>query len=331
MVFGKMILWSTAALMADTPDFAQKHVNIQVQVMRASDATVHISMPLNGNYFEYNVITKQLGADNKVAVDLPINIGGVVKVSNDFRVAFLLVRPGEEFEVTFVPGINAQIKGNNALGQELYNTLSDESTRNRFEELDKYPLAVNRLGVCDSLKQVDLQKFRRLLSARKINAAFYERMKIEVDMYYRLLFSTDMLFSLRESLFSESVGIDPANSEFIKVWNGIYADVNSNKSWLKSQFYEMLMHRYSSLLNLRNKSPKDREIPYALQLIHNFRARLKGKALEYAWANGIAYGLNSNEKEKTWLATTWTAFKHEFPKSKLIKVLLPGIQKWDLS
>lgn len=327
MLLHKMILWSSVALMAAAPAFAQKNVNIQVQAPGTSDAAVNISLPVDGNYFESNIITKQLDAGNKVIASVPLNVGGIVKVSNDFHAAFLMVQPGEKFEVTFVSGKkNAQIKGNNASGQELYNTLFEEDTRSRLEELDKYPLAVTRLRVCDSLKQVDMQKFKELLSAGKINTAFYEGMKIEADMYYRSLFSTDMFFSMKESIFSESLDVNPANPEFVKAWNGIYADVNSNKNWLKSQFYDILMNRYSSLLNLQDKSKKDEEIPYALRAILDFKTRLKDNALEYAWANGIATGLSNNENEKIWLAN-WAEFKSAFPKSKLIKALMPGMQK----
>lgn len=327
-LFHKILLWSSAAFWAAAPVFAQKRVNIQVQAEGASDASVNVSMPVDGYYFESNIVTKQLDVNHKVVIDAALNANGVVKVSNDFRSAFLIVQPGGKYEITFVPGKKkVEIKGNNAAGQELYNVLFEDNTRSRFTELDVYPLASKRIQICDSLKQVDLQKFKNLLTAGKINQAFYEGVKIEADMYYKLLFSTDMFFSLRAHVYSAKIDAEnPANPEFVKAWESVYADVNSNKNWLKSHFYDMLMGRYASLLRLQDKSQREKGVPYALEMINSFSTKLEGDALEYAWANGIATGLGNNENEKVWL-TNWTSFKKAFPKSKLIKPLMPGMKK----
>ncbi|MDR6786509.1 thiol-disulfide isomerase/thioredoxin [Pedobacter africanus] len=322
------LILGIAVLCAVVPSFAQQNVKIQVGAAGAADPAVVISLPVDGNYFEPNTITKTLDANNKVLFTVPLNTGGVVKVSNDFRSVFLVVQAGEKYELTFVPGKKAvQIKGNNATGQELYNTLFEDNTRSRFQDLDKYPLAAKRLQVCDSLKKADLQKFEALLSDKKINTTFYRYMETEADMYYRLLFSTDMFFSLRSGVYSETADTkNPPDPEFVKAWTAVYADVNSNKNWLRSQFFSMLMGRYSSLQHLKDKSPKEKDIPYALQMIRDFKVLLKGDALEYAWANGIATGLGNNENEKVWLSN-WAEFKQTFPKSKLRNALIPGMQK----
>jgi|GEM_PF-1656982 len=328
MLLNKIILWSSLVIPAAAPAFAQQNLKIAVQASGTSDPAVNISLPVDGNYFEPNLITRDLDANHKIMVNVPLKSGGVVKISNDFRSVYLIAEPGEKFEVTMSPGKGrVAINGNNAAGQELYNDLFQENTRSRFQELDKYPSGEKRMLVCDSLMQLDLQKFNSLLKEGKINTLFYNSIVNEANMYYKLLLSTNMFFALRSSIFNDKAdSTNPPNPDFVNTWDNIYKDVNSNDKWLASKFYGMLMGRYHSLLRLQNKPENEKDTPYALQMINALKKHLKGKALEYAWADGIATGLSNNENEKIWLSN-WADFKNTFPNSKLIKPLTAGMQK----
>lgn len=317
-------LWT--ALMAVTTIYGQQKSRITVYNEKAADPEVAISIPIDGNYFQENQCLGQLSASNQGVVEFDMTEAGIVRVMNDFRYTYLWVRPGDQLNIYFLPNKTSKITGANAAGQELYNKLYPDDTRSRYVVLESYPQATRRVEVCDSLKKVDLDKFKVLLERGEIDKGFYSRMEVEADLYYKLLLSTGMFFKMRSHVFSpEHDSQNPPDPTYVKVWQDIYRDLNTNTNWIKSPLFEQHLGRYYSLLRMINKPLAKNTSPYQLEMINTFKSILKGEALEYAWATGLAGGLANNENEIQWLAN-WDDFLLQYPNSKLILPLKPAIE-----
>lgn len=314
------------ALMIVMGAYAQKKTSVTVHNEHAADREIKISVPVEGNYFQENLYTGQIDANNQAVVEFDIAKEGVVRVMNDFRYVYVWVRPGDQLDVYFLSDKINKITGANAAGQELYNKLYPDDTRSRYQVLESYPQAWKRVEVCDSLKKVDLEKFKILLEQGRIDKGFYNRMQIESDLYYRLLLSTNLFFKMRSHVFSpEHDNQNPPDPNYLKVWRDIYSDLNTNANWIKSPLFEQHLGRYHSLQRVINKPLTKSNLPYQLEMINAFKSILKGETLEYAWATSIASGLANNENDKDWLAN-WDEFIRQYPDSKLILPLKPAIE-----
>ncbi|WP_164122720.1 TlpA family protein disulfide reductase [Sphingobacterium sp. xlx-130] len=316
-----------AALMAVTTLYAQQKTIIKVHNAHAADKEVRISIPIDGNYFQENQRSSQMAPNKEAVIEFDINKEGMVRVVNDFRYVYVWVKPGDRLDVDFGPDNTYKISGANGSGQELYNKLYSDDTRSRYEVLEVYPRAEKRVEVCDSLKNVDVAQFKALLEQGKIDKDFYNRVQIEAELYYKLLLSTAIFFKMRSHVFSpEPDTQNLPDPSYLKVWQDIYSDLNTNADWIKSPLFNSHLGRYHSLLRLMNKPLTQRDLPYSLEMINTFKPLLKDETLEYAWATCIADGLASKDNEKAWLAN-WTDFVQQYPNSKLILPLKPAVEE----
>lgn len=314
-----------AALMAVTTIYAQQKTSIAVHHEQAADKEVRISMPIDGTFFQNNLFLSQLSDSNDAVVEFDMTEEGLVRVMNDFRYVYLLVKPGDQLDVRFSPDNVTKIAGANAAGQELYNKLYPDDTRSRYEVLEAYPQAERRLAVCDSLNKVDMDKFNVLLNKGDIDQEFYNRIRIESDLYYKLLLSTGIFFNMRQHVYSAELDKqNPPDPSFLRVWKDIYSDLNTNPNWIKSPLFDQHLGRYSSLLRIIDKPQTKSEMPYQLEMINSFKSVLYGSTLEYAWATCIASGLATNQNDGVWLSN-WADFVAQYPNSKLIPPLEPEI------
>jgi len=300
-----------------------KSVLLTINAPNSSDLTVTVTSPVAGYYFEGNKTYYTLDQKTfKGEYQIPLDKQQIIVVNNNFREAKIIARPGQHIEIQFLENDSLAIKGDNSQGQLLYNRISKEDTRSRFQELDRYSTVRERLRMMDSMQKADYLKIEKLSEVKKIEPDFIRCLKAESEMYYKLLWSTDLFFTCRPLIYSgESAEV---SQQFVIAWKELYSGITTD--WAKSPFFPLLMSRYSSLLSIDGGGEKHSATPYAIQQIERLRPVLKGKLLEFGWANSIVMGLGNNENEKIWMAN-FSEFEQSFPKSPIISILKPEIKK----
>ncbi|GAA4178606.1 TlpA disulfide reductase family protein [Sphingobacterium ginsenosidimutans] len=303
-----------------------KKLKLTVYAPKTSNLNVKVTSPVEGYYFGGNTNDFTLGEQtHKGEYSMSVGPGQqIIHVENDYQDAKLIVMEGDNITITFQGNDSLLVSGNNAEGQLLYNHLTKDDTRSRFQELDVYSTVAERLQMIDRMQKKDEQEIIGLLKSKKITPDFADLFKIESKMYYKLLWSTDLFFTCRPLVYGEDPATAKISPQFVEAWKKLYADMTVD--WAKSPFYPLLMSRYSSLLSIGKPESNDPSKPYALSQIEKLKTVLKGKALEYGWANSITEGLGRNENEKVWL-TNFEDFKTYFSGSPLIPILNPMIKK----
>lgn len=306
--------------------FAQQNKFVlTVSAPHSADLTCTVRSPVNGYYFMGNEHQFELDASSfRESNEFAIGDSEIITVSNNFREAKVIASPGDHIEILFLGEDSVLIKGTHAEAQMLFNRLSIDDTRFRFEQLDVRPTVDARLRILDSLQQIDLQKIDQLLATNNLASSFVDRMRHERQMYYKLLWATDLFFTCKPMIYGSAQEAAKVDSSFLKAWHTLYEGMTTD--WAESTFYPLLITRFSSLLSIDNTSQGGDEEPYALTGIRLVQKVLKDELLEYAWANGMIMGLDNNENEKVWI-DNFAEFNAQFPNSALIPILAPEIAK----
>jgi len=319
LLSGALIIGSISA------SFAQKgHMTLTVHAPNSKNPMVTVTTPVEGYYFDGNNRHFNLDSSSFYSTQqIPLDGTSIISVHNDYREAKLIVRPGQRAEISFLENGELAIKGENADGQYLYNRITADNTRSRFEELDGSPTVSGRLLKLDSMRQVDNNAILTLVNKGNIDPDFTKVLKSESEMYYRLLWSTDLFFTCRPLVYGEDQSSSKVAPEFVTAWKKMYSDVDED--WARSPFFTRLMSRYSSLLSIGHPREQNNNTPWALTELEKLKPLLKGKLLECAWANFIILGLRNNENEAIWL-TNFEEFKQQFPNSKITPILAPALK-----
>lgn len=320
----KYILIIAVVLSAITFSLAQnKSVLLTVNAPNSPDLRVTVTSPVAGYYFQGNKSYFTLDQETfRGEYQIPLDQQQIIVVNNNFREAKIIVHPGQHIEIQFLENDSLAINGDNSEGQVLYNRISKEDTRSRFQELDRYSTVRERLRMMDSMQQADYLKIEQLSEANKISPDFNRLLKAESALYYKLLWSTDLFFTCRPLIYGGESG--KVNLQFVAAWKELYNGMTAD--WAKSPFFPLLMSRYSSFLSIAQGGEKQNTTPYAVQQIERLRSVLNGKLLEFGWANSIVMGLGNNENEEIWL-TNFAEFERSFPKSLIIPILKSEIKK----
>ncbi|MFD2556798.1 TlpA family protein disulfide reductase [Sphingobacterium tabacisoli] len=322
----RYILLGALAIGSISKSFSQKgYLELTVHAPNTKNSLVTVTAPIQGYYFEGNKRNFHLDTLSfKRTQQIPLDGLSIISISNDYREAKLIVRPGQHAEVSFLANGDLSIQGDNAQGQHLYNQITADNTRSRFEELDVSPTVAGRLLKLDSMQQLDHHAITSLANKGQIDPDFTKKLKSESEMYYRLLWSTDLFFTCRSLVYGEDPNTSKVNPEFVTAWKAMYKDIDD--TWASSPFFTLLMSRYSSLLSIGNAYERENSKPWALTELEKLKPLLKDRLLEYTWANFIVLGLSNNENERVWL-TNFDEFKQRFPNSPIISVLTPALKQ----
>lgn len=300
------------------------HATVKVFAKGSADAKVYLTTMFKDYFYKGNTMIYQLDkVAESVEIQIPIEKQQMVVLTNFFRTAKLIVAPNDAIEIHFNADDSLKIVGDNAEGQELLNKITSDDTRFRFEELDVKTDVAGRLMILEEMKISDSNKIQQLLNQESVTSSFAKALQKESDLYYKLLWSTDLFFTYRPLIYADtSQKVDP---EFVKAWNELYH--NLDESWAKSPLFPMLMYRYNDFLSIGEiESNNTTKVPYYIIINNRLRSKLKGPLREYAWANNIISGLENNEYEKAWI-DDFVDFQKEFPSSPLQGKLKNEIQK----
>lgn len=311
-----------------------QNIKIKGNILHSADPEVKLNIPVDGNFFEgANLETPVYPTDGSFYVEFEASRAGFLTLVNNWRSVTLFVSPGQEYTLQWDMKTREglTITGFQAEGQMMLQGLALGQVAKRYSSLlDSVPTVKERLVLASKQANEKKEIVKDYYKRKKINIDFYQSALelIEVDRIN--LLSTNYFFEYRkwEKRGEEDMPkMDIFFKEFMPAWKSLYQNINASTTWLQSSAITEILSRYKFYLNLADSGRLIFEKGnFAKTNFDRIKPNLKGKMLEYAWANSIVVGINQKEYEKEWIQD-FEDFKTAFPKSALIPYVEPSIQK----
>lgn len=241
----------------------------------------------------------------------------------------LLVEPDGKYEVDFhlnSKDKKVRIKGTASEALNLYNSFShpDFSALYMSNELLKDSILMSISSKINTLKEKEISQFKKLFEKKAISKDFYDLAKLDRTYYYLALESS--IAKIKYNPQSDSTGIQ--NPEI-----RIFGQIPSTESFnIRSPWSFPLMENYisfnqniSDTLNLEELEKLSERESHSHE-INKAKKYLKGKSLEYYYADYILSNSFANKSNSKELITLFEKFKIEYPKSKYSNHLIASIK-----
>lgn len=291
------------------------------------DPVINANIPLDGKQFQgANIRILMDTATGAFQESINIKKAGFLTLTNNWNQIRLFVTPGQTYTIN-ADSSQYNVSGDQQAGQDLIKTLGfHEDTRTTAAKLEELSSPEARLNTVREAANKKKSVVAALFRDGKINEAFKEALNNTIDLNYMNVLSDSFYFTFRAQE-QQAEGVRQFRQQYLPLWKKLYEDAPAFTQLLNAPGYSRMLGRYSSYNEIAD-SGKLIFNPgiYEIQKIDFYKTRLKGAALEYAWANSIISGIGSNLYEKEWIGNL-KAFKQQFPNSLLTPYLEKQVQK----
>lgn len=312
----------------------KSETSILGKVTGKNPVTIEYSVPLNGvcyDGFKESTKTDSLGNFQiKINTDKPTFIS--ITVDGQFSNK-IVIEPKVKYEVT----INLLDKENrfyvlspNGKGQNLYSSLPNPSFISlEFRKFANDTTTILLKTKIESLKEIELSQFKKLLVSKEISQAFYELVKADRNCYYSTILSGILLSKFQMNYIDHPTQYP---SDMKQLLNSVFIDYPIDKgNMINSSFWFEYAQNYITCNEYLNTDFKFQELKdifkNGLINTHNIeesKKQLSEPSLEYYKATYI-YSIAFQEKYEKELINIYRQFEKEYPNSSYTKYLKPLI------
>jgi len=312
----------------------KSETTIRGKVSGKNPTSIEYSVPINGvcyDGFRESTETDSLGNFQfQINTDKPIFVS--ITVDGQFSNK-IVIEPKVKYEVA----INLLDKENrfyvlspNGKGQNLYSSLPNPSFISmEFRKFANDTTTIILKIKIESLKEIELSQFKKLLVSKEITQAFYELVEADRNCYYSTILSGVLLSKFMRNYIGHPTEYP---SDMKQLLNSIFIDYPITKSnFINSSFWFEYAENYINFKEYLNPDFKLQELKDILKSgllnTHNIeesKKLLSEPNLEYYKAAYI-YITSLQKKYEKELITIFKQFEKEYPHSSYIKYLKPLI------